>query len=97
MEGWCVTCPATTGRPEERQQRFPLVPLVELSFSLSFPFHGPSPIFPCDFQQKLLATANLLQAYDSAEELFLPTCLVHIPFHLEPQVTEPLQSWQQVD
>ena len=62
---WCVTCAVPRGGLKELQ----LVPLVYLSFfSLSFPFHGPSPIFPCDFQQKLLATANYLQAYNYTEE-----------------------------
>jgi hypothetical protein len=65
MEAGVSHAQHTTGRPEELQ----LDPLAELSFfSLSFPSHGPSPIFPCDFQQKLLATANHLQAYNYAEE-----------------------------
>lgn len=65
--GWKLVCHmrSTTRRPEELQ----VDPLGELSFfSLSFPSHGPSPIFPCDFQQKLLATANHLQADNYAEE-----------------------------
>jgi hypothetical protein len=67
---WCVTCLAPSAGLKSWSTVFPSRSPSRAFpfFSLFFPFHGPSPIVPCNFQQKLLAIANLLQAYDCAEE-----------------------------
>jgi hypothetical protein len=74
--------------------RFLLVSLVELSFfSLVFPLSWPVSNLSLSLSTEPAGYRQPFAGIQLRLRVFVLTCLVHIQFH---QVTEPLQSWQQI-